>query len=549
VSTLTTSPRPLPAHRRPLQIAAFVAIPLILLGCFVLARKWPFNRDAVVKELEDTSMSRVEVGSFHKTYFPHPGCVLEHVTFRHNLQPGAPPLITASTIRIEGSFAEVFSNRVRSIHVDGLHVLIPSIGSAEQFGTPSRVSVVIDEVIANGAVLEVQRHTDPPLKFSFGGFSMGNVGGTGPAWFKAKFSNPEPPGAITASGQFGPWMPQAIGKTAVSGQYQFDQADLGIFPGIKGILSSSGKFTGSLDHIAVEGDTDVPEFAVTMSSHHTRLGAHFSALVNALNGDTDLQQVRSQFRKTTVLSSASVAGTDDGPGKTASVSIETRNGRIQDALLLFIQSPQSPMSGLMNFKAKVTLPPGESPFLKKVQLEGDFGIDEGSFTKPETQQGVNQLSHGGIGDVAGSHSKSEDRSKPEGNSKSEDDDPSTVLSDLKGHVLLRNGTAHFTQLSFTVPGATAQMQGTYSLITEKIDLRGTLKTNAEISKTTTGVKSLLMKFFDPFFKKKRAGYIAPVKIAGTYDHPTFGLDLGDSDHTKGSHQNANANKPPAPSHH
>jgi hypothetical protein len=30
-------------------------------------------------------------------------------------------------------------------------------------------------------------------------------------------------------------------------------------------------------------------------------------------------------------------------------------------------------------------------------------------------------------------------------------------------------------------------------------------------------------------KKHPAGYTAPVKIAGTYDHPSFGLDLLDSD--------------------
>ena len=73
------------------------------------------------------------------------------------------------------------------------------------------------------------------------------------------------------------------------------------------------------------------------------------------------------------------------------------------------------------------------------------------------------------------------------------------------------------------------MQGSYSLITEKIDLHGTLKTDAEVSKTTHGIKSLMLKVLDPFFKNKRGGYVAPVKITGTYQHPLFGLDLGDRD--------------------
>ena len=76
------------------------------------------------------------------------------------------------------------------------------------------------------------------------------------------------------------------------------------------------------------------------------------------------------------------------------------------------------------------------------------------------------------------------------------------------------------------------MQGTYNLINEKIDLRGTLKTESEPSNTTSGVKSLMLKVLNPFFKKKRAGYVMPIKITGTYEHPLFGLDLADSRNKK-----------------
>ena len=56
-----------------------------------------------------------------------------------------------------------------------------------------------------------------------------------------------------------------------------------------------------------------------------------------------------------------------------------------------------------------------------------------------------------------------------------------------------------------------------------------MKTEAEVSKTTHGFKALILKMLDPFFKNKPNGYVAPVKITGTYDHPSFGLDLGDRD--------------------
>jgi len=64
----------------------------------------------------------------------------------------------------------------------------------------------------------------------------------------------------------------------------------------------------------------------------------------------------------------------------------------------FPKSPQAPMSGIVTFHAKVSVPPGEKLFLKKVELQGDFGVDAGSFTKTDTQQGVNNLSEGARGE-------------------------------------------------------------------------------------------------------------------------------------------------------
>ena len=131
---------------------------------------------------------------------------------------------------------------------------------------------------------------------------------------------------------------------------------------------------------------------------------------------------------------------------------------------------------------------------------------------------MNSLSQGARGE-------NQDKNK---NKDKEESDSATALSDLKGHVELKNGTARFSNLSFSVPGALAQLHGTYNLLNEKIDLRGTLKTEAEVSKTTHGVKALMLKALDPFFKNKhREGYTAPVKIVGTYEHPSFGLDMGD----------------------
>jgi hypothetical protein len=508
--------------RKVIVLAAFVVVVIVLAAVVFLALHWPFRREAVLKELADASQSRVDAGAFRGTYFPRPGCVLEHVAFQHNPKAGMPPFITVESIRIESSFSGLFSKHLKRIRAEGMRILVPPRGSGEQFKTPQRSTFVIDDLIADGATLEIASREagKQPLKFSFHNFVLSNVGSNGPASFQAKLSNPEPPGEITTTGKFGPWSAGDVGNTAVAGEYLFQHADLGVFHGIAGLLSSSGKFSGVLNRIEVQGQTDTPQFTVASSSHQVQLRTQFHAVVNGENGDTFLQQAAATFWKTTVWTGGSVAGKAGKPGKTASVELAAKDGRIQDILLLFTRSERAPMTGMTNFHAKVSVPPGKRPFLEKVELQGDFGIDAGSFTKPDTQQGVNHLSEGALSE--GDHRKTE----------KEEDDSATVLSDLKGHVVLRDGTASFTNLSFSVPGALAQMQGTYNLLTEKIDLHGTLKTESEPSNTTHGVKSLILKVLDPFFKKKRAGYIMPVKITGTYGHPSFGLDLRDRDNKK-----------------
>ncbi len=257
--------------------AALAMVVIFLAAIVVLAWRWPFSRKAVLQELEDASQSRVHVVVFHGMYFPRPGCVLEHVTFQHNPRAGSPPLITVERLRIEGSFSGLFRKRVRRVRAEGMRVQIPPRGSDAHFETPKRSPVVIDDLSADGAILEVaSREADKqPLKFSFHNFVLSDVGSNGPASFHARLSNPEPPGEITTSGKFGPWNEDDVGKTAVSGEYLFQRADLGVFRGIAGLLSSSGKFSGMLDRIEVQGLTDTPSFTVTSSSHQVQLRTQF----------------------------------------------------------------------------------------------------------------------------------------------------------------------------------------------------------------------------------------------------------------------------------
>jgi hypothetical protein len=119
--------------------------------------------------------------------------------------------------------------------------------------------------------------------------------------------------------------------------------------------------------------------------------------------------------------------------------------------------------------------------------------------------------------------------KPDDHKKSSEDkdqaEDDRVISNLSGHVDLRNATASFRNFAFVVPGAKAEMHGTYHLEKKTINLHGTLRSDAELSQMSSGVKSVLLKPFNSFFKKKHAGAVVQVHLLGTYDDPQPGVDI------------------------
>jgi hypothetical protein len=491
-----------------LGILGVVLATIVLL----LNRNWPFTRERVVNDLRQVTSSDVQVGSFRQTYFPTPGCIAKAVMFRRVGVSDA-PLITIQKLTIQGSFAGLLTKRVPVIRADGAHVLIPPLGTGGGWAIHRSASnMVIGELVADGAVLEFTPRDQgkPRLRFEIYHLALRNVGGNGPMAFATTLSNPEPPGEISASGSLGPLGTNDPTQIPVSGSYAFTRADLGAFKGMAGALSSKGKFQGDLKHLHVEGTADVPDFEVTRSVHKVHLTTQFDALVNATNGDVGLQNVVAKFGGSTVLAHGTIENTG-GKGKTAVIDLAVREGRIEDILLLFIKSPRSPMTGVADFTGQATLPPGKAPFLEKVELQGDFGIGAGRFTSSKTQASVDKMS----GQAQGEGGKGE-----KGN-----EDPETVLSDLQGHVSLKDGTATFTTLSFRVPGADARLHGTYNVVDQTIDLRGTLLMQAKLSQATSGVKSFFLKVLDPFLKKNHhGGAKMPVSITGTYSHPSFRSD-------------------------
>jgi hypothetical protein len=498
---------------RSIKIGGLLAVVVIGGAAALVSTHWPFTRDTIVRALHEEFSSTVELKTFHATYFT-PGCVAEGVTLRRNSDRNAPPIATIEKLTIQGSYLGLFSipKRVPRVKVEGLHVFAsprsestgneaPPTGGLEQF------ALVIDEVIADGAVVEFASGEPgaEPLKFEIHKLTLNSVADDRPISFHATLLNPEPPGEIRTDGQFGPLRPQGAGHTVLSGSYVFQHADLGVFSGIAGMLSSTGKFNGVLEHIEVEGSTDAPNFQVT-TNHAVDLKTQFHAIVNGMDGDVALQSVHAQLERTSVVSQGEVANKAGSEGKTVSLGATELQGRIQDWLLLFSKADPPAMTGAMNFTVQVRVPPGKRHFIERVNLQGDFGIDAASFTRSTTQGNVNTLSQVAQG-------------------AKENDDPASVIENLKGHVVLKDAIATFSDLSFSVPGALARMHGTYGLLTQQLDLHGTVRVDNKLSKGSKGMDSFLLKFVEPFLKKKNAGEIVPIRVGGTLHHPSYGLDV------------------------
>jgi hypothetical protein len=503
------TPRITSGRRWLLPLALLILLALCI-GGIILAFHWPFSAQKVIQSAQESWPGKIAVQRFRRTYFPHPGCVLENVALtRGGSDNSAPPLVAIQRVTIQANYHDLFlrSGYISRILLEGLKISVPAEqDTSQQTSRSSKSSTRIGEVFTRDATLAVARKDDGPLKFELHQLILKSISDSSPMSYDLAMRNAEPPGEIRSRGKLGPWNSQDLNHIPLSGSYTFDGVDLGVFEGIGGILNATGDFHGVLGRIETQGTTDTPKFEVTRAHHALALKAKFNASVDGMNGDAILHSVDGKFLKTPVHVEGSVSGKPGQSGKTTSLNLNVQSGRIEDVLWLFVREKKAPMEGATNFHAHVVWPSGHQPFLKRVVLQGDFEIEHAQWTNPERQMSMNTLSKKASG-------------------KKKDPDTPTVAADIKGSVVLSNEIAKFQDISFKVPGAEAIMHGTYNLEDTKIDFHGDLKTEASLSDDSSGVKAVLLKPLDPLFKKKSAGAVVPVEMTGTYHDPHFGVTL------------------------
>jgi hypothetical protein len=499
-----------------LRIAGALFFGGIAASIVLLAINWPFTQDAMTKALEEASGRPVQIRIFSNSYFP-PGCTAEGIRFLRHKHPEAAPMITVEKLTIQGSFTGLFSSpkRLSAVRVVGMHVIVPpetheGANNRVALNTgPGGSSLVISKITADGAALEFMREdrNGKPYVLMIDHLGITDVGSGTPMHYQATLTNTEPPGVIRAEGKFGPWNPNDVGATPVSGTYTYDHIELSHFQSIYGVAHAHGQFAGPLSRMETHGSVDVSGFRIEGSSHAVPLATTFQATVNGTNGDVLLNPAVARFRRTRIEVRGWIAGRAGDKGKAASFDVTVPEGRVDDLLYLFTKD-QPGMTGNVTVAGKFLWPPGPRKFLEKIRMDMAFGMNGSRFTSPNTQGSIDRISESARGEKK----------------KEQDEDLRTVLSQVHGSIQVRNGIAAISNGSFQVPGADAAVHGTYNLLNQRVDLHGTLDTRGHLSDTTSGFKALVLKAVTPLFKKSGPTRIVPFEITGAYGTTTVGID-------------------------
>lgn len=485
----------------------------------IIDRFEPVAREYFINTLKQRYQSDVQMGKLDISLFPEVHATGDNLSLWFNGDHSKPPMIQIQQFTFDANLVGFFRSPK---HIGNLRLMGLKIRPPRRSDTPddhpvttrnksSDIAFILDTVVADGTTLEITPK-DPlkdPLIFEIRNLTLKTVGKGQPMSYHAELTNPKPPGLIHADGRFGPWDASAPVNTPLSGNYTFRNADLSVFKGISGILSSNGKFTGELDSIEVSGTTETPDFGLKIGSHPMPLHTEFEATVDGTNGNTVLHPVRARLGK----SEFEVAGAIDRGAleKHKTILLTAKAGgkqhaRLEDFLRLALKSPKVPMTGAIQFQTKVKIPPGETEVITRLQLDGSFDLEGVKFTSEDVQGKIAGLSHRAQGEP-------------------ENHDPD-VAANFRGSFHMGSEHLNLPDLHFDVPGANVDMKGGYELRTGEIDFTGTAKLDAKVSEMTTGFKSKLLKLADPWFSRDGAGTVLPIVISGTRGQPSFKLDMG-----------------------
>jgi AsmA-like C-terminal region len=508
-------------------ILCLVVVAGVVAVRMVIDHAEPILRARVIQSLSNRFQSRVELNTLGVSVVRGlevygSGLKIYGASDPNPYEAGVQPLISIREFHFHTGIHNLFRRvvHVDTVYVKGMELNIPPKESRREFTKKMRsqtrkVSVVVDQFVCQDTDLLINNSNPEkaPLEFAIGNLKMKDIGAGLPMRFDATLVNPKPVGDIHSTGLFGPFHEDDPRETPVQGEYSFSNADLGTLKGIGGILSSTGKYEGTLSEIIVNGSTDTPDFQIARSGHPMPLHTDFHAIVDGTSGDTDLAPVNATLLHSSFTATGSVTRMRNQPGHDIELDVVMEHAQIQDLLRLGVRTDPPVMTGPVQMHTRMSLRPGDADVADRLKLAGNFHVSDGYFTNEKVQSRLDSLSLRTQGKM-----KEAQKSEAE-----------KVPTDLRGVFTLKNGLLSFSLLHFMIPGTHVDLAGDYSLDGRTFDFRGTARLDAKLSQMTTGWKSILLKPVDRFFSKDGAGTQVPVKITGTESEPHFGLDFGHKD--------------------
>lgn len=521
------------AHMRKWQIIVLIVIVVTagILGALyysakqLAARFEPYIRSQAITYLKDRFQADVELGALrvnvprfspwqlwlNKGRGTSAAVEADNVILR---RPNGQTLFSIHHLAFHADLGKLFDpvKTVPLVILDGVVITIPPKGQSKAVNQPLTSNVVLEELLITNAKLLILPK-DPvhkkPLEFELQRIRLRNAGLHSPMRYEAALRNAKPPGQIDAKGTFGPWDAAEPGDTPLTGDFVFDNADLGVFSAIAGILDSRGSFHGQLAQIYAKGSANIPDFRLKMAGNPVPLQVNYEVEVDGTNGNTILKPIHATLGKTNFTTSGAVIKHDGDTRRSIDLDVLMPNGHLADLLHLAMKGTTPFMAGDFYLNTKIRIPPLDGKVKEKLLLNGRFKVQNGQFFSSQIQDKIDGLSR-----------------QAQGQPKNESIDE--VFTDLTGSFRMEDQAITFQQLTFAIPGALMELDGSYDIVAEQLDFRGTARLRAKVSQTQTGWKRWALKPVDPFFSKKGAGTFVKIKIDGTRKEPHFGLDRGKS---------------------
>ncbi len=511
----------MPARRR--KNRALLWLPLTLLVFWAIAIGWLLTgpeqveiwlQNRVLMALREHYHGDVRLQNLRVTLTPIFQVTADNFVLPNRNRADLPPLITVRHLTVQTPLFELLRTPVHLswMKLDGLKIqVIPNRDHAVNTVVNPRyhthlANFVIDKVEADETELDILRK-DPgkqPLEWEIRKLRLSSAGIGQPMRFQANLTNPTPPGVIETTGHFGPWNFDQPSATAVDGHYSFQHADLSVFTGISGILSSTGDYMGTLHNIVIDGATEIPDFQLDNGGQAVHLTTRFHATVDGTNGNTYLQPVNAHFLNSNItVTRGEIAGSPGQKGKSIVLDIDTHDARVQDFLLLASKAERAVLTGQLKLQAQLTLPPGNDRVLQRILLNGRFNVPDANFNNDLVRKVITEMSRLGQG-------------------KPTDTSIEDVLAELEGDFRLEKSDMHFSKLQLLVPGAATQLKGSYGLHSHELNFVGDVQFDATVSQMIKG-GGRWMVLLDPIFMRHGAGMYLPVSISGTREHPQIKL--------------------------